>query len=140
MRRTSKFKTRAAKVQGVPVPYTVEVIGHPRGPYSIYSRGYRTSRGFFKIFFARNLRGQVILGFGHPMDLHFQKSISSTRLHGFYLEKPISSQNYIKLSVNFQIFIECCNYMLLRKMKSIPITDKKFRVRTIIFSLQTPLE
>ena len=37
-------------IQGVPFPYMVEDIGHPGGPSSIYSRGYRTSRGFFKNF------------------------------------------------------------------------------------------
>ena len=50
IRGISQFKARA-EIQGViTIQYVVEDIGHPGGPSSIYSRGYRTSRGFFKNF------------------------------------------------------------------------------------------
>ena len=72
MRGIIQFKARA-EIQGVPIPYIVEDTGHPGGPSSLYIRGYRTSRGFFKFFqvFVRKSMGLGYFGPGHSHDKHF---------------------------------------------------------------------
>ena len=104
IRETSKFKTRA-KIQGVPIPYIVEDIGHPRGPNSIYRRGYWTSRGFFEIFqvFVRNLRARVILGLRHLGGLHFQKIDILNRAPRILTGKAHITRSIICFEKNFLV-------------------------------------